>query len=163
MPADGAAATDYANAQDDRPAADKEHVTDALDELRDALDGGFSGVRGRDLGDAKDAIAGLNGAEIDALVADMSDEELETAFDEVGGDDARDNPQSPANASEYGEIPHQLVVDGISASDVNQGLIGDCWYIASIMAVASAGPDLIERAITTNANGSYPVRIFDDG
>ncbi|MCL3860035.1 C2 family cysteine protease [Actinotalea sp. K2] len=199
----------YVNASDP-PEVDPERVQTALDDLRDALDGGFWGVRGGDLADARDAVSALNGAEVDALIAGMTDDELahwisqmedgwlfggwdredrrelwevfaskasketldrlagltdelEPRFDGVGGDSARDNPQSPANSGEYGEIPHQLVVDGIAPGDVSQGQIGDCWFIASLMAIAQADPSVIEDAITVNDNGTYTVRLYDDG
>jgi len=194
----------------DQPGADSDTVKAAQGKLREALDGGFWGVRGGELDDAKKVIEGLNGAEIDAVVADMTDDELEAwvgqledgwvlggwdreqrrllwetfaskgsrstldrlatftdelqpAFDEVGGDDARDEPQSPANAGKYAELDHDLVVDGLSPLDVAQGSIGDCWLVASMMAVVQADPAIIEKAITANANGSYTVQLYDDG
>jgi hypothetical protein len=174
------------------------------------LDGGFFGVRGGDLDDAQDALEGLNGREIDALIASMSDDELrhwineledgwvgggwdrerrrelwelivgkaskatldrlarftdeiQPSFDDVGGDGARDDPESVANTAEYDEVNHQLVVGGISPSDIAQGAIGDCWYMASLMAVAQADPSLLRQAITRNPNGTYTVRLYDDG
>lgn len=211
----GGAATDpagsnFTNAADDRPAADQGRVDDALGDVRDALDGGFWGVRGGDLADARDAVEGLNGREIDALVAGMSDDELEDwvgqmedgwllggwsrderrelwellasrasketldrlagftdelqpSFSTVGGDKARAKPKSPRNAGVYGEIPHDLFVQGPSAQDIAQGSIGNCWWMASLGAVAHADPGLIEDAITVNANGSYTVRLYEDG
>jgi hypothetical protein len=208
----GAAAPDasYANASGSQPAADDESVSDALDDVRAALDGGFWGVRGGDLDDAKAAIEALNGAEVDALVEQMSDDELadwvdelddgwltggwdreqrrelwevfatkadkatldrlatftdelQPAFDEVGGDGARDDPDSPANSGTMGELPHKLYVGGADPLDVAQGSIGDCWFVASMMAVAQADPTVIEQAITANPNGTYTVRLYDDG
>lgn len=201
---------DYLNASDDQPTADQDKVDDASETIDDALDGGFWGVRGGDLEDAKDAVAALNGAEIDALIAGMDDAELEhwfnemddgwfgdgwdreqrrelweifaakasrttldrlatltdelqPRFDDVGGDTARDDPTSPANVGAYGEVEHALVVGSISPGDVSQGQLGDCWFVASMMAVAQADPGVIERAITANPNGTYTVRLYDDG
>ena len=205
-----AASPDYVNASDDREEADPERVADALEELRDALEGGFFGVRAGDLEDARDAVADLNGRELDALIASMDDEELERwvsqmedgwllggwsreerrelwellasraskdtldrlakftdelqpRFDTVGGDGARDKPESPRNVGEYGEIEHKLFVGPIRPEDVSQGRIGDCWWIASMMAVAHADPQVIRDAITTNANGTYTVHLYEDG
>ncbi|MGW6129443.1 C2 family cysteine protease [Cellulomonas sp. NPDC055163] len=200
----------FANATGGPEAVDDGKVSDARDSIRDALDGGFLGVRGGDLDQARDAVAGLNGAELDSLVAGMSDEELEQwvdelddgwfqggwdreqrrelwellatrgsratldrlagftdelqpRFDEVGGDGARDKPESVANSGRYGEIDGQLVVGGVDPEDIAQGQIGDCWYMASLMAVAQADPGMIERAITQNPNGTFTVRLYDDG
>ena len=58
--------TQYDNASSTTDTVDQDKVDDALDEIRDALDGGFFGVRGGDLDDAKDALDGLDGAELDA-------------------------------------------------------------------------------------------------
>ena len=40
---------------------------------------------------------------------------------------------------------------------------GDCWYIASLQAVARSNPRIIEEAITDNGNGTYTVRLYHDG
>lgn len=201
---------EYANASGTRPAADEERVEEALDDVRDALDGGFWGVRGGDLEDAKEALEGLNGREIDAVVAAMSDDELahwvdqledgwlfggwsreerrelwellasrasketldrlaehtdelQPDFRRVGGDDARDDPQTPAGGGRYGEVPHDLVVAGVTPQDVAQGRLGDCWFQVALMAVAQADPSVIEQAITSNPNGTYTVRLYEDG
>ncbi|MGN8246995.1 C2 family cysteine protease [Cellulomonas soli] len=203
-------ATRYANATGTSDPVDEERVADALDDLRDALQGGWFGVRGGDLRDAMTAVQNLSGPELDALVAQMSDDELRAWVDElddgwwgggwdrgerrelwelfassadkvtldrlatftdelqpsfsgVGGDGARDDPSSPANVAEYGELDHELFVGTASATDVSQGYIGDCWYMMSMMAVAQADPDVIREAITVNANGTYTVRLYPDG
>ncbi|NUU18052.1 hypothetical protein HP550_12420 [Cellulomonas humilata] len=206
----GGGDTVYDTATPTTDTVDQDAVDDALDDIRDALDGGFFGVRGGDLDDAKDALDGLNGAEIDALIASMSDDELrhwineledgwvgggwdreqrrelwelivskaskatldrlagltdeiQPSFDDVGGDGARDDPESVANTADYDEVNHQLVVGGIKPMDIAQGAIGDCWYMASLMAVVQADPSVIGGAITQNANGTYTVRLYDDG
>ncbi|WP_421734723.1 C2 family cysteine protease [Cellulomonas sp.] len=206
----GGSDTVYDTATPTTDTVDQDAVDDALDDIRDALDGGFFGVRGGDLDDAKDALDGLNGAEIDALIASMSDDELrhwineledgwvgggwdreqrrelwelivskaskatldrlagltdeiQPSFDDVGGDGARDDPESVANTADYDEVNHQLVVGGIKPMDIAQGAIGDCWYMASLMAVVQADPSVIGGAITQNANGTYTVRLYDDG
>ncbi|MCC2320506.1 C2 family cysteine protease [Cellulomonas xiejunii] len=207
---DDTSSPDYVNAADDREEADPERVADALAEVRDALEGGFFGVRAGDLEDAREAVEDLNGREIDALIASMDDEELkrwvsqmedgwllggwsreerrelwellasrasketldrlaqhteelQPSFHGVGGDGARESPASPANSGRYGEVPHDLVIDGVAPSDVMQGALGDCWFQVGLMAVAQADPTLIEEAITRNPNGSYTVRLFEDG
>ncbi|MDQ0375329.1 C2 family cysteine protease [Cellulomonas humilata] len=201
---------DYDTATPSTDTVDQDAVDEALDDVRDALDGGFFGVRGGDLDDAMEALEGLNGSELDALIASMSDDELrhwineledgwvgggwdrekrrelwelivgkankatldrlagltdeiQPSFDDVGGDGARDDPESVANTAEYEEVNHQLVVGGIRPMDIAQGAIGDCWYMASLMAIAQADPSVIADAISQNANGTYTVRLYDDG
>jgi hypothetical protein len=47
--------------------------------------------------------------------------------------------------------------------DINQGDIGDCWYLAGVGAVAEANPDLLKQHIRANPNGTYTVTFFDKG
>ncbi|MCL2424416.1 MAG: C2 family cysteine protease, partial [Micrococcales bacterium] len=206
---DGSPSGGYQNAAPPGP-VNQQTVSTALDDVRSALDGGFLGVRQGELSDAFETLKGLTPAELDAVIAQMSDaelanwvsqmedgwffggwsasqrrefweylastasketldrfaqltSELQPRFDKVGGDSAQDDPNSVANTAAYGEVPHELFIDGADPRDVKQGAIGDCWWIASIMAVAQADPSIIESAITANANGSYTVRLYDNG
>jgi hypothetical protein len=47
--------------------------------------------------------------------------------------------------------------------DVNQGHLGDCWFVATLAEVALQNPAAIESMITNNGNGTYGVRFFVDG
>ncbi|MFF5263097.1 C2 family cysteine protease [Actinomadura viridis] len=51
-----------------------------------------------------------------------------------------------------------------SLVDVNQGALGDCWWMAGLGALAytDKGREVLEGMITQNANGTYTVR-FPDG
>ena len=49
---------------------------------------------------------------------------------------------------------------GPSADDVNQGELGDCYFLASLAAVAKADPSLLEQDITANAGGTYTVKLY---
>ena len=56
-----------------------------------------------------------------------------------------------------------LFVRGVSASDLSQGGLGDCWLIAAIAALAEY-PGLIHRIFITketNPFGRYQLRLFD--
>lgn len=55
----------------------------------------------------------------------------------------------------------RLYIDGINITDVRQGNIGDCYFIATIASVAHLDPNLIANAITDNGDGTYSVRLFD--
>ena len=52
---------------------------------------------------------------------------------------------------------------GPSASDVNQGYLGDCYLLGSLAEVAIQDPSAITSMITNNGNGTYGVRFYDDG
>jgi hypothetical protein len=53
--------------------------------------------------------------------------------------------------------------DGPSYHDVNQGQLGDCWFVATLAEVALQDPSAIESMIKINHNGTYGVRFFVDG
>lgn len=50
-----------------------------------------------------------------------------------------------------------------SYHDVNQGALGDCWFLASLGEVALQDPSAIRSMITNNHNGTFGVRFFVDG
>ena len=52
---------------------------------------------------------------------------------------------------------------GPSASDVNQGYLGDCYLLASLAEVASQDPSAISSMIVADGNGAYGVRFSVDG
>ncbi len=47
--------------------------------------------------------------------------------------------------------------DAIKCDAVGQGAIGDCWLMGSIAALADTAPELIQRMIKDNSNGTYTV------
>ncbi|WP_158247569.1 C2 family cysteine protease [Actinomyces qiguomingii] len=205
--------TSAASNTTDRPAVDQNKVNKALKDVQAGIDGGWNGVGTGDLKKIEKALTGLNGAEVDAVIAGLSDEELQRwvkemeeggwffgargwsaqrrqemwqevledashdtvrrlagfshdiqpKFDDVGGDDA--SGRAPGRSPAYEEAPEgsQPFIDGASPDDISQGSVGDCWYITSLQAVAQADPSVIEDAITDNGNGTYTVRLYNDG
>ncbi len=49
------------------------------------------------------------------------------------------------------------------SKDVNQGTLGDCTVLSTLIAYGIQNPDLLERNITYNANGSVTVTLYRDG
>jgi hypothetical protein len=47
--------------------------------------------------------------------------------------------------------------------DVNQGYVGDCYFVSSLGEVALKDPSAIENMISSNGNGTYSVRFFVNG
>lgn len=50
-----------------------------------------------------------------------------------------------------------------SFNDVNQGMLGDCYLLASLAEVAQQNPTQLNNMIIDNGNGSYGVRFFVNG
>jgi hypothetical protein len=56
-----------------------------------------------------------------------------------------------------------LFQNGISYLDVDQGKLGDCYFLASLGAVALHTPNRIANMFTDNGNGTFAVRFFVNG
>jgi len=53
--------------------------------------------------------------------------------------------------------------DGISPDDIDQGSLGDCYFMAALSTVAQQHPEVIRNAIKDNGNGTYTVTFNRDG
>ncbi|NUP49174.1 MAG: hypothetical protein HOW97_17985 [Catenulispora sp.] len=49
------------------------------------------------------------------------------------------------------------------AQDLHQGGVGDCWFLSSIAAIAQRDPQFFPSRIHENPNGSYTVTLYQDG
>jgi Calpain family cysteine protease len=54
-----------------------------------------------------------------------------------------------------------LYVDTLSADDVAQGYIGDCYLASGLSSLASANPEVLRKAVTNNQDGTYTVRFYE--
>ena len=59
--------------------------------------------------------------------------------------------------------PVDLSDDAFDLSQIVQGQIGDCWFLASAAAVGANDPDFIRDHIQYNPDGSYTVTLYEDG
>ena len=50
---------------------------------------------------------------------------------------------------------------GPSRNDVNQGGVGDCWFLAALGSTASANPQYIRRSIVDMGDGTYIVQFYE--
>jgi type VI secretion system secreted protein VgrG len=57
----------------------------------------------------------------------------------------------------------QLFVDGPSPTDVKQGAIGDCYLMAAMASVANTNPEILEKNIKENPDGTVTVTLCDGG
>jgi hypothetical protein len=85
--------------------------------------------------------------------------------------DKESEPKYPLQQKPVWKRPHefmkdpQLFCDGIDPNDINQGALGNCWFLASIASVAE-NPALIRRLFITqeyNRQGLYQLRICKNG
>ncbi|WP_084960394.1 C2 family cysteine protease [Thermoactinospora rubra] len=74
--------------------------------------------------------------------------------------DDQNRTQSPGSIT-WGVPNLPLFKDGVDVSDVSQGAVGDCWFIANLGAVAQRDPEFIRSGIRRNPNGTISVRLFD--
>ena len=56
-----------------------------------------------------------------------------------------------------------LFVNGPTPEDVRQGAIGDCYFPATMAAIAEMRPQALKDAIKQNDDGTFTVRFFKDG
>lgn len=62
---------------------------------------------------------------------------------------------------EYKRYAGDLFVNGVTAQDVEQGSIADCYLVAALAATARANPELITNGIKAAGSGAYDVRFFE--
>lgn len=69
-------------------------------------------------------------------------------------------------AADYKQVKGDLFVkdqydDGkVDPLDIKQGTIGDCYYLASVAAIAQQNPDAISKMVRKNADGTYSVDFY---
>ncbi|MEG3851005.1 C2 family cysteine protease, partial [Microcoleus sp. herbarium19] len=73
-----------------------------------------------------------------------------------------DRPLPTGNYS-YANAAGNLFVSGVSYEDIKQGFVGDCYFLASLAAVALKTPNVIQEMFTDNRDGTYTVRFFNNG
>ena len=84
------------------------------------------------------------------------------------GTDLPSSTVSLSGASTF-SISYQTVAkplfatSGPSMGDVNQGYLGDCYLLSSLAEVASQNASDITSMITSNGNGTYGVRFYENG
>ncbi len=72
-----------------------------------------------------------------------------------------DHPSTDGYA--YAASTGTLFVNGPSYTDVNQGQVGDCYFIASMGAIAKSSPASITNMIVDNGDKTYTVRFYANG
>src|SRR5262249_2618558 len=71
-----------------------------------------------------------------------------------------DHPAAPYG---YTLASGTLFVDGISYTDIDQGSLDDCAFMASLAETALRSPSTINGMFVINGDGTYSVRFFHNG
>lgn len=53
--------------------------------------------------------------------------------------------------------------EALDSANTAQGALGDCWFVASLTAIADRDPDFIRDHMTRNDNGTWTVDMYHDG
>lgn len=82
----------------------------------------------------------------------------------TGGRVASSDPALGNKAGTYEPITNEISLDdkAFVVSNMRQGAIGDCWFVAPAMAIGSNDPDWIRDHIRHNPDGSYTVTLYDE-
>ncbi|MBO1043532.1 hypothetical protein A2T80_005915 [Aphanizomenon flos-aquae UKL13-PB] len=63
----------------------------------------------------------------------------------------------------YQYVSGSLFQNGLSANDVYQGAVGDCYYVATLASIAQEKPDYIQNMFTDNGDNTFTVRFYRNG
>jgi hypothetical protein len=66
----------------------------------------------------------------------------------------------PTAGGTYRQFAGTLFVNGAAYSDVHQGAVGDCYFVASLGELAFRNASAIANMFTVNGDGTYSVRFF---
>lgn len=86
-----------------------------------------------------------------------------------GGDrTGRDLPGDPdpvEDMGEYHDLPDDIALDdqALDPTNMSQGQLGDCWFLAAAGAVAKNDPDWIREHMKQNDDGTWTVTMYKDG
>jgi hypothetical protein len=69
----------------------------------------------------------------------------------------------PVTSYTYQKATGSLFVNGDTYTDIKQGYLGDCYFMASLAEVALRQPADISNMFTDNGDGTYTVRFYEGG
>ncbi len=73
-----------------------------------------------------------------------------------------DRPTLTSTSYGYRSISGSLFQNGISATDIKQGQVGDCYFLCTLSSIANEQPAFIQNMFTDNGDNTWTVR-FKNG
>jgi hypothetical protein len=136
--------------------------------IKDAHAAGFTEVKGLYLTGFLDRHADkfdpAARKEVEGFVANELDKtakiEGEPAGPKTTGEPGITLSDKRAGGVSYKPADGVFSVGGVSMNDPIQGQLGDCYLISSLAAVALKHPELLEKGVKTNRDGSYTVTLY---
>ena len=69
----------------------------------------------------------------------------------------------PTAGGTYRQMAGQLFVGGATYTDIKQGYLGDCYFMASLAEIALKNPSAITNMFIVNGDGTYTVKFYNGG
>jgi Calpain family cysteine protease/Calx-beta domain/Ser-Thr-rich glycosyl-phosphatidyl-inositol-anchored membrane family len=69
----------------------------------------------------------------------------------------------PLSSYGYQYFSQPLYANGINPDDVKQGQVGDCYFLATLAAIANEQPNYIQNMFIDNGDNTFTVRFFKNG
>jgi hypothetical protein len=69
----------------------------------------------------------------------------------------------PVTGYTYQYVSGSLFQNGVSADDIYQGAVGDCYYVATLASIAQEKPQYIQNMFTDNGDNTFTVRFYNNG
>jgi hypothetical protein len=69
----------------------------------------------------------------------------------------------PTAGGAYRQFAGQLFVGGAAYTDIKQGYLGDCYFMASLAETALKNPSAITGMFVVNGDGTYTVKFYNNG
>lgn len=109
------------------------------------------------------AVAGTRAAAV--LAGHLADRNVPSSVADAGGTAATGTSGRNPNTGDYGSYqdlygPVPLFPEDLDPTNINQGQVGDCWFLAGAGAVAFQDPQWIKDHITLNRDGTYTVTLY---
>jgi hypothetical protein len=82
---------------------------------------------------------------------------------EIFGQNFRDPTATSSATGWRNYADSDLFNDGADYNDINQGALGDCYFLAGLSSLSDTDQNLVEQMVTDLGDGTYAVRFYRNG